>query len=193
MSQESPKLVQALVKPGPRRLIALLITLSIIGAAVMIGIGTGIVWWHVSSALKREDVLVVNARGMIRSAGHRSDYNRVSYRSWEADTVVVAVPPPQTEVTFNPLRPGDHCYVHGSTLVRVEALYKTDVLLAIEKSEDRHDTRQPGDCPIGTMFIANDAEAIRMIWNLKSYREQQERDRALTRGRLPRDASNVSD
>ncbi len=191
MSQESPKFVPALVKPEPRMPITLLIALSVIGA--VLALGTSSVWSRVSSALAREDALSVNAHGMIRSAGHWSDYNRVSYRSWEADTVVVAVPPPQSEDTFNPLRPGDHCYVHGSTLVRVEALYETDVLLAIEKSEDRHDTRQPGDCPIGTMFIANDAEALRMIWNLKSYREQQERDRSLTRGRLPRDASNASD
>ena len=191
MSQESPKFVHALVKPEPRMPITAVIAISLIGA--MLAITINLIWSEVSSVLTHDEVLVVNARGMIRSAGHWSDYNRVSYRSWEADTVVVAVPPPQTEDTFNPLRSGDHCYVHGSTLVRVEAFYETDVLLAIEKVEDARDTRQPSDCPIGTMFVASDEEAIRMIWNLMNYREQQERDRALTRGRLPRDSSNTSD
>ncbi len=188
MSRENPEFVQAIVRHEPRIPIPLFSPIAIIVAVLTFG--TILVWSRVSSTLTREEALSINARGMIRSAGHWSDYNRVSYRSWEADTVVVAVPPPQTDDTFNPLRPGDHCYVHGSTLVRVEAFHETDVLLVIENVEDTHDTRQPGDCPIGTMFVANDAEATRMIWNLKDYRRQQERDRALTRGRLPRNASD---
>ncbi|WKZ28507.1 MAG: hypothetical protein QY323_03105 [Patescibacteria group bacterium] len=121
--------------------------------------------------------------GMIRTPSRWTDHDRVTYRTWEADTVIVAAPPaPASE---DGLEYGDRCFVQGSTVVRLEAFHGGDALLKIEWLADLQAEPEEGDCPLGTLFIASEEEAHRMLMTWHIYAAQRDRDLILLNGRLP--------
>jgi hypothetical protein len=157
-------------------------------------------------ARHRYDDVRTGATGLVRSPERWSDPNTVSYRSWEADSVIVAVA--SKTVAFNRPAVGTRCYVHGATVVVVESRDQSDVLLTIRGHADHRDgsdlnteepdgfivtegfivdvsqsdaVREVGDCPDGTMFIASLDEALRMIQNEHTRETRWESDGPLLR------------
>ncbi len=190
MSQPEPVFAKELVASSMTR-VPLPIKILLVAALVIAALMISRIWSAITSADSRYDALRVGEYGMIRNASRWSDHDVVTYRDLEADTVVAAVPPQQPADRFNPLRPGDHCTVRSSTFVRIEAMYQQDVLLQVDGTADARVVPENGDCPIGTMFVANQDQALYMLRSLQLLRDQERRDRVLTHGRLPPDRSNL--
>jgi hypothetical protein len=148
--------------------------------------------------------------GLIRPPERWTDPNTVSYRSWEADSVIVAGP--KIPFARQPAI-GTRCYVHGATVVQVVSRSQGDVLMVINGRADRLDgtdvnsgkydgyiidisvegeQREVDHCPDGTMFIVSLDEAQKMIWNERMRMERWERDKILLHG-LAEDAAHLVD
>lgn len=154
-----------------------------------------------ADARHQHDDVRSGAVGLIRSPERWSDHDKVSYRSWEADSVVVAVASPST--VLNRPAVGTHCYVRGATVIQVASRDQSDALLLIKGHADQRDgsdlnteghalfivevsneneVREVGDCPDGTMFIVSLEEAQGMIRNERTREERWERDGRLLHG-----------
>lgn len=179
-ASENPALSKSVQPPQPRSSPpSWMITVA--GMLFMVVLGAlAITVAHQPEGLTPKDI---GELGMIRTPSRWTDHDRVTYRTWEADMVIVAVPPaPASE---DGLEYGDRCFVQGSTVVRLDAFHAGDAVLEVVRLADRQAEPEEGDCPFGTMFIASEEEMLRMMLNWHIYAAQRDRDFILLNGRLP--------
>lgn len=185
MTESVPLIARETITPKTRRPLR---TLLLLAAAVLVGLlflsMIAVLITDMYFEEHRYDRMHVGDLGMIRAPNLWNDPDVVTYRSWEADTVIVAVPAP-FDTAENDWGVGAKCFVHGSTLVRIEAWYRWDVLLKIVGRADPRDKPDlADDCPEGSMFVAGQEQALRMLGNEQVREFWQRSDSVLTHGRL---------